>query len=267
MNFRPLDKRSPVPLYYQLVEWLREQIAAGSLLVGHQLPAERELGEQMGISRMTVRQALTYLVNEGALVVKPGIGTFVAEPKLTHDTLNLLGFTEEMMRQGGVVTSTVLEQRVVAAPSRVTELLTLAADEPVVKVVRLRYVDEIPLLLETSFLPARLCPGLETEDLESRSLYTLLETKHGLHLQSASQTLEVTVVNQYEMPLFQVAPHTPMILLEGVSFSGHERPIEYFKAIYRGDRFRFTVESRRSEHSDYLTGPPTVGIIMTPKGG
>jgi GntR family transcriptional regulator len=267
MNFKPLDKRSPVPLYYQLVEWLREQIASGLLPAGQQLPSERELGEQVGISRMTVRQALTYLANEGLLVVKPGIGTFVAEPKLTHDALNLLGFTEEMMRQGGIVISEVLEQRVMAAPSRVAERLKLAPYEPVMKIVRLRYVDQIPLLLETSFLPASLCSGLESEDLEARSLYTLLETQYGLHLQRASQTFEVTVVNDYEMPLFDVAPHTPMILLEGVSFTGHERPAEYFKAIYRGDRFRFTVESRRSEHPNHLTNPPLLGIVITPEGG
>src|SRR5690606_22030747 len=102
--------------YYQLVEWLREQIAAGALAAGSQLPSERELSEQAGISRMTARQAITYLVNEGTLVVKPGVGTFVAAPKLTHDALNLLGFTAEMMRQGGTVTSRVLEQGIITPP-------------------------------------------------------------------------------------------------------------------------------------------------------
>ncbi|MEJ2599308.1 MAG: GntR family transcriptional regulator, partial [Anaerolineales bacterium] len=77
-----LDKSHPIPLYFQLAEILREQIQSGELNPGDRLPSERELNEQFGISRMTVRQALAYLTRDGVLVVKPGIGTFVAEPKL-----------------------------------------------------------------------------------------------------------------------------------------------------------------------------------------
>lgn len=93
-----LDKSSPIPLYYQLAELIRERIQSGELKPGDQLPSERDLSEQVAISRMTVRQAVAYLVREGTLVVKPGVGTFVAEPKLTYDALHLLGFTEEMIR-------------------------------------------------------------------------------------------------------------------------------------------------------------------------
>ncbi len=267
MNFKPLDKHSPIPLYYQLVEWLREQIGSGALAAGTQLPSERELSEQAGISRMTVRQAIIYLVNEGALVVKPGVGTFVAEPKLTHDALNLLGFTEEMMRQGGTVISRVLEQGVIAPPQRVAARLELGSNQEVVKIVRLRYVDQVPLLLETSYLPVALCPGLETEDLAARSLYALLEAQYGLRLQKASQTIQATVVNEYERQLFGVEPHTPMILLEGVSYTGHNRPVEYFKALYRGDRFKLTIESQRSDVASAANGAPFVGVVMKREPG
>jgi len=95
-----LNKNSPIPLYYQL----------------DQLSLECVLSEQVAISRMTARQAVAYLVREGALVVKQGVGTFIAEPKLTYDALHLLGFTEEAMRRGGVVTSRVLEQAIVTPP-------------------------------------------------------------------------------------------------------------------------------------------------------
>jgi GntR family transcriptional regulator len=238
-----LDKRNPIPLYYQLAEQLKEQIQSGKLKPGVQLPSERELSEQVGISRMTVRQAIAYLVRDGALVVKQGIGTFVAEPKLAHDTLHLLGFTEDIIRRGGVVMSRVLEQATVIPPASVAIGLNLEPEEMAVKIVRLRLSGEMPLLLETVFIPVALCPGLEYEDMATKSLYALLEQVYGLRLIRARQTLEATTANDYESELFGIEPGTAMILLEGVTYLEQDRPVEYFKAIYRGDRFKFELES------------------------
>ena len=241
-----LDKNNPIPLYYQLVERLKEQIQLGDLKPGDQLPSERELSDQHGISRMTVRQAIAYLVQQGLLEVKRGIGTFVAAPKLAHDTLHLLGFTEEVIQRGGAVTSQVLEQSLVVPSASVVGGLNLSSDAPTVKLVRLRLAEAVPLLLETTFLPASLCAGLETEDLTTQSLYSLLETKYGLHLKYARQTLEATIANEYESRLFGIEVGTAMILLEGVTYLETDQPVEYFKAVYRGDRFRFELNSQRS---------------------
>ncbi|CAN5665694.1 phosphonate metabolism transcriptional regulator PhnF [soil metagenome] len=240
-----LNKASPVPLYYQLVESLKEQIEAGQLKPGEQLPSERELSELATISRMTARQAVAYLVREGVLEVKPGIGTFVAAPKLTYDALHLLGFTEEALRQGGTAQSRVLTQELVPATPRVSAGLQLGPNELVVKIVRLRFVGDMPLLLETSFVPVALCPGLEKAELEVNSLYALLEAVYHIRLSYAQQTLEATIANDYEQFLFPIQPGAPMILLEGVTYSDTDQPIEYFKAVYRGDRFKFNLESHR----------------------
>lgn len=257
-----LDKKHPIPLYYQLAELLREQIQGGKLKPGDQLPSERELSEQAGISRMTARQAVTYLVREGVLVVKPGVGTFVAEPKLTHDTLHLLGFTEEMMQRGGAATSRVLEQAIVTPPPGVAAGLKLVTGETTVKIVRLRLVEDTPLLLETIFVPVALCVGLEDEDLATKSLYSVLEQQYGLPLKHARQTLEATMANEYEMELFDVNFDTPMILLEGVTYSDQGRPVEYFKAVYRGDRFKFELESQRDVVHE-APGAPRFSVVWT----
>lgn len=265
MNSQILSKHTPIPLYYQLAEWIREQVQSGQWNAGVQLPSERELGEQAGVSRMTARQAVAYLAREGVLVVRAGVGTFVAEPKLTHDALHLLGFTEQMMRQGGRVTSTELEQAIVTPPAAVVAALELAPGEQAVRIARLRHGDGVPLLLETSILPLSLCAGLEEEGLASRSLYSVLAERYGLHLQSARQTVQATVANEYERQLFGVGPGTPMILLEGVTYTGHGRPAEYFKALYRGDRFKFTLESQRDNESGAASGSPVVGVVMKPQ--
>jgi GntR family transcriptional regulator len=257
-----LDKASPVPLYYQLAERLREQLESGVLPPGAQLPSERELGEQAGISRMTARQAVAYLVSQGVLVVKPGVGTFVVEPKLAHDPLHLLSFTEEMMRQGAPVRSQVLEQALVTPPARVALGLAMAPDAQAVKIVRLRFSQEMALLLETVYLPAALCPGLEQVDLTAQSLYALLEQQYDLHLQWARQTLEATIANDYEADLFGVQPGMGMILLEGVTYREQDRPVEYFKAIYRGDRFKFALESRRTTWSNGIAGASRIHVVL-----
>lgn len=257
-----LDKRHPVPLYYQLAERIRERIQTGELKLGAQLPSERELSEQAGISRMTARQAVAYLVREGVLVVKPGVGTFVAEPKLAHDALHLLSFTEEMMRQGGSATSRVLEQAIVTPPLRVVTKLNLKPDEPAVKIARLRLSAEMPLLLETIFVPAALCPGLEKEDLSTQSFYALLEQGYGLHPKRIRQTLEATIANDYEAQLFGLEPGMPMILLEGVTYLDQDRPVEYVKAIYRGDRFKFEFESQRDVGVYEMPGTSRVSVVL-----
>ena len=241
-----LNKNSPIPLYYQIAERIKEQVALGDLAAGDQLPPERELCDQFGVSRMTVRQAVTYLAKQGVLDVRPGVGTFIAQPKLTYDALHLLGFSEEMARSGAVAESLVLEQSLVVPAARVASKLRLDPNETVVQIVRLRRVNQEPMLLETSMIRAAIVPDLEQVDLAQNSLYELLERRYGLRLQRSHQTVEVVIANEYEQQLFGLRSGAAMILLEGATYDADEQPIEYFKAIYRGDRCKFELESRRS---------------------
>ncbi len=257
-----LDKRSPVPLYYQLAEHIREQIRQGCLHSGDRVPSERELSDQAGVSRMTVRQAVAYLVRDATLVVRHGRGTFVAEPKLTYDALHLLGFTEEMMSRGGQPSSRVLQQSVVAPPLHIAASLGLAPGDEVVQVDRLRFLDNVPLLLESSFLPAALCPGLEAEDLAAQSLYTLLRRRYKLALGCAQQTIEAIRPSARERQLLAVDGHAPMLLVDGTTYLTSGTPIEYFRAIYRGDRFKFQVASRAEHGAGDLELAPQLRVVL-----
>ncbi len=257
-----IDRSSPLPLYYQLAEWLKEQVQTGALSPGEQLPSERELGEQAGISRMTARQAVSYLVRQGVLEVKPGVGTFVVEPKLTHDPLHLLGFSNEIIGQGGAPSSRVLEQLLITPPAAIAKGLQLAPGATVVKIARLRLSQGIPLLLETVFLPAERCPGLESMDLRDQSLYRLLAETYGLYPVHTQQTLEATLANEYEARLFELARGVAMILLEGVTYGESDQPIEYFKAIYRGDRFKFALENRTDHSGSGAASASRIDIVL-----
>lgn len=234
-------KSSPVPLYYQLAEAIEHQIASGDLRPGDRLPSERDLAQVAGISRMTARQALTYLAERGAIDIRQGIGTFVAHPKLTSDPLHLLGFTEQMMAIGGTVSSRVLEQDRIPAPPPVAQALHIEPGETVIRIQRLRSLNGTPMLLETSFFPLHLCAGIESVDLSDRSLYATLDLDYGVRLTHAQQSVEAIAANTMESTLFEIDKGAPMLLLEGVASTASGQPGEYFKAVYRGDRFKFAL--------------------------
>jgi GntR family transcriptional regulator len=239
-----LNRTSPVPLYYQLAEALREQIRAGEWQAGDRLPPERVLAEQHGISRMTARQAVSYLVREGTLVVRHGLGTYVAAPRYGFDAFHLFGFSEDARAQGAAVRSRVIEHGPCVPPRRVARQLRLADSDDAMRLVRLRRADETAVLLETLYLPMRYCTGWQRSELEHGSIYALLEQR-GVRLARAEQSLEATIANEYESRLFGIEQGAPMILLEGVTSDAHGQPIEYFKAVYRGDRFTFRFASER----------------------
>jgi len=253
-----LDRSSPIPLYYQLAEGIRARIRSGALPTSCQLPAERDLAERAGISRMTARQALADLVRSGDLVVRQGVGTFVAAPKLTHDALHLLGFTEEMGRVAGTVRSRAIEQRIVLPPPAVAAALDLQPTEETVRIVRLRSAGESPLLLETSYIPRAICPGLEREELGSRSLYALLELRYGHRPTVARQTIEATSASVFESELLGVAEDSPMLVLQGVTTTESGLPVEWFQAIYRADRVKIGVESLRERQPQRYVAPLSV---------
>ncbi len=217
----------------------------------------------MGVSRMTVRQGIEYLVRDGLLVVKQGVGTFVAEPKLVPDSLALLGVAEELARRGETMTTRVLEQTLVTPPRSVAIGLQLPSGERTIKLARLRMSGKVPLLLETSYIPHSLCPGLESADLETQSLFDLFEGQYGLYPVRTDQTLEATMANEYEIELFDVDQGAVVILLVGMTYIADDRPIEYFKSIYRGDRFRFQFESYRGTRMQPAFDAPSANLVMS----
>ncbi len=242
-----IDKEGPVPYHYQLRELLRSDIEAGRWKVGERLPSERELCEAFNLSRTTVREAIDALVNEGLLRREKGRGTFVAEPKILEGLLQSpTGFTDSMREQGYRVDTKVLGIEVVPARPSVARELRLAADEQVIRIDRLRFILNEPILLVTSYVPYRICPLLTNEDLTQHSLYDLLQNKYGLRIARAKRIVEAVSANEFEARLLNIKAGAPLMLIESTSFMEDGTPVEAFKAIHRGDRTRFLIESSYS---------------------
>jgi GntR family transcriptional regulator len=240
-----LDKHSPIPLYYQIMNQLREKIAGGEYTVDSALPPERELVETYQVSRMTIRQAISELVNEGILVRRKGIGTFVAPLKIEQALSSLTSFTEDMAQRGMKAGSRVVSFKEMTADSTTRKTLGLSAEEKVFECVRLRLADEEPMALETTALLASICPGLQREDLENQSLYKVLAERWGIELDYATQSLEPILASPHEAALLHVAPGSPLLLMHRVTYNENGRAFEHVKSLYRGDRYKFVTELHR----------------------
>jgi GntR family transcriptional regulator len=238
-----LRRRAEPAAYVQIEEELAERIRTGMLRPGDRIPPERELAEQMQVSRMTVRQALGRLADRGLLVRERGRGTFVSEPKLIQSLSRLNGFYDQMISQGILPSSRLLSGQEVLASAAVAQVLDLRIGEPLYKVVRLRLGGGVPLALETSFFPARLVPGLLDYDLERHSIYRLME-RYDARPVRATQSLEPVPARDQEADALEVLPGSPLMLVERIAWDTQDRPVEYAKDIYRGDRSRFVAELR-----------------------
>lgn len=238
-----IDRTSPVPYYAQLKELLRRRIERGEWPVGRQLPGEPDLCRMFEVSRTVVRQALRDLSDEGIVARRKGKGTFVAEPKIGESLVQrLTGFYQDMQERGHAPVSQVLKQAVVHANAKVAGQLGLAPDTQVVEIERLRFVNDEPIVLVTTYLPYPLCARLVEVDLTRQSLYAFLLRECGIELARGRRTIEAWAAGEHEARLLQVPKGAPLIMLKSVSYLADGTPIEYYFALHRGDRSRFEVE-------------------------
>jgi GntR family transcriptional regulator len=209
--------------------------------VGEAIPAERQLGVDLGVSRLTVRAALDELVREGYLVRRRGAGTFVAEPKVAKGT-DVTSFSDDMRMRGLVPASRTLDLRSIPAGARLGRILHVSPSEPVLSVKRLRLADGEPMAIELLHVRQSLVPGLNAEDLEQSSFYDLLGSRYEVEIIGGTQTVEPTVTNDEESAVLGVPLHSPALLFERVTRASTGDVVEFTSSTYRGDRYRLVTE-------------------------
>ncbi len=230
--------------YLQIEEELASRIERGALEPGARLPAERQLARDLGVSRMTLRQALARLEHRGLVERAQGSGTFVSQPKLRHQASVLRGFFRETVGQGVVPTSRTIVRVAAFATRALAATLGLRIGEEVYKVVRLRFARGTPVVVETSFFPAALFPGLIDLDLDHQSIYQLMEDRYGARPSRGEQSMEAVAAEQAEAELLSVPVGAPLMLLERTAWDHAGRAVEHARDLYRGDRSRFVTELR-----------------------
>lgn len=248
-----ISPQSALPLYYQIKQNLLELVESSRFTAGDLLPAESEMGEYYGVSRLTVRQAVGELVRDGVLVRERGRGTFVARPKTTHIMVRTSGFSERIKELGQTPSSRVLSYEVIPATASVAENLHIAEGSPVYKLVRLRSVDGEPQLIETTHLPQAMFPNMEAVDFSQVSLYSTLAQRFDCLVTAADEVFEPVLVTSYEADLLGVKAKSAALLLEIIAYDQFGNRVEYNKSIIRGDKARLLFHVRRQIMNDQET--------------
>ncbi len=238
-----LNARSPVPLYHQMEEILLERIARPEM-VGRRMPSEFELIDMFGVSRATVKKTLDNLVNKGLLERRRGVGTRVIKHQIIEDLARLKSYTEEMSARNVAIETRVLESGRHLPAAAVADKLALGRKAKSLFVRRLRGTSEVfPVVLLHSEVPADL--GLETSEDFSGSLYALLEKKHAVAIVWGEETIETATASDDEARHLEIEPGSPVLVMERVSYTHGNRPVEYVRAVYRPDRYKFRIRLNR----------------------
>lgn len=237
-----MDKKSPVPIYFQIKQSIEKLIESGELAPGQALPSENELSRLLHISPMTVRRAMSELVNEGYIHRERGRGTFVSTRRLQHQLEHLSSFTEDMKARGMKPSSQILLLERVAAPPTLRERFDLPPDAWMTRIKRLRLADQMPVGLHCSYLNGI---ELSAEELErSESLYTLLEAK-GIVLAEGEESIEAVAADVETSRLLGVPEGAPLLQATRTSWDQSGTVVEYVVAQYHADLYRYTIRLKR----------------------
>lgn len=231
------------PLYIRIQEHVAEMILSGKLAPETKIPSERDFSEELGVSRMTVRKAITELVSEGLLERRHGSGTYVARPRVTYQAGELVSFIQAMKDRNLATASQLLEFSEVAASRRLAEQLEIEIGEPIYRVVILRFANRVPVVLERAYFPSTRCPNLEEWDLEKTSLIDLLVQVYGAKPVRISQTFEAVAANETIAKQLRVEEGAPLLMLSRVLYGADSgTPIEYSQDFLRSDFARIHID-------------------------
>jgi GntR family transcriptional regulator len=232
------------PSHARIASWLLGRIGAGKVRPDDKLPPEEELAAALGVSRMTLRQALGSLEARGYIERRRGRsgGNFVREPKIEVDLSGLPGFTELMRRANLRAGARIVRAGIVAAPAEVASGLELGRRSEVIEVVRVRSARRVPLALEETYLPAHLFPGFLDRNLAG-SLYGLMRQHYDLSPHNAKEWLEPEISTVEHAGLLEVEPGSALMLVTRQASTAAGVPVEFAYDRYRPDRTRISLHT------------------------
>lgn len=241
------------PLYTRIQEYIAELILSGKLAPDSKIQSEREFSDDLGVSRMTVRRAITELVNEGLLERKHGSGTYVAKPKITYESPELTNYTLAIQRRNIAAASQLLEFGQVIASRRLAESLQIEIGSPIYRLAILRFANRVPVVLERVFIPCSRCPDLEEWDLEKNTVQDLLTD--GYHIQPGriSQAVEAVVAVDTVAQQLRVEEGFPVLMASRVMYEKEtEAPIMFSQDFLRGDYARIHTDAQLEERNSSI---------------
>lgn len=229
-----LNKNSSIALYQQLIEEIQDMIFQGKLMEGDRLMTEAELSETYEVSRITVRKAIEYLVEEGILVKRQGIGTFVAQKRLKRNMDVFMGFTRSCELDGKKPGTTLLCAELSRPDSKDRERLKLHGSEKILKIRRVRLTDDVPVIIEENHFPQKYAFLLE-EDLE-KSLYQML-AEHGVTMGGGNRRISLCTATEEEASILGVKTGDPLLFMQDWCVSSDGEPVHSCKSVINPQRY------------------------------
>ena len=251
-----------LPIYYQIKQTIKGWIVNKEFGPGNKIPSENELADRFNVSRLTVRQAISQLTQEGFLNSRRGEGTFVTsnEDLINSFSLETTGFMDELFStQLSKVTTKWATLSKMVAPKPVKEKLQLEmGDEEVVQIKRVRLLRGRPFTYTINYLPVEIGARVNEKDLYRRRLLEILERDLKVEFAEAVQTIEASFADQEVAEKLEVASGSPILFVEKIMYSKQHKPIELFQSSYRGDLFKFIVrfnKVKRRSGSQWIHQP------------
>lgn len=245
MKLPGLDRENGVPYYRQLAAILREQIASGMLVPGEKLPSENEMSGIYKVNRHTVRQAMALMNADGLVYKKKGLGTYItpgAGNIIDYKVSRWTRFTENIMKVGHKPTARVLQHAELNAPAGIAGHLRVDPGEKVVLLEFLRFVDDKPFCVTTSYLPSKLVPGILNRITEHSSFYELLDRVYQLKPIRARSVFFAGFPNQEDALALEILLNHPVLKVESTIVLDSGVPLEYSIGRFRADRAKISVE-------------------------
>jgi len=237
-----IDKNSLLPLYHQVEESIRQDIANRIYLSGQSIPTELELQEKFNVSRETIRKAVNNLVLAGLVEKRKGVGTFVTHPKIVHRIGHIYGSSEEILARGMIPSTTFIERKEINPPEPMRQEMAIEKGATVIKVKRLRFVNEEPVAILSSYLPKDLVPDLARVKFRGNSLYKTLEEIYHLTLSEGDEIIEAGSIRGKDAELLRIRKASPVLVVRRLTYLDNSRVIEKLTALYRSDKFKYQVK-------------------------
>lgn len=245
-NSMKIQHTSPVPLYYQLREQIRSKILNGELKYGDQLPSETELCETLNLSRSTIKHAFDGLVSDDFIVRIQGKGTFVSYRNLSYDILNEPNFYAQKDKEGSKQWSRILEARNLKCDELVAKRLNIDVGDKVCYFRRVRYIDNIPSIIQTVYIKEEYAHDIINKDLANLSFHRFIEEKNKISLNLIKIKINSIILDNYEMELFDIKQTKPGFLFDTI-YTYNNEPIIYNERIFRGDHITLLLKYNSAE--------------------
>ncbi|MCK1234764.1 GntR family transcriptional regulator [Streptococcus uberis] len=230
-----------LPAYIKIHDAIKKDIDEGVWLIGDRLPSERDLADHFEVSRMTLRQAVTLLVEEGILERRVGSGTYVASHRVRDKMRGTTSFTEIVHSQGKIPSSKLISyQRQLASDTEIKEL-QLEPSDYVIRMERIRYADNIPLVFEVASIPEKFIKDMKRDEITEHFFKTLVS--HGFEIGKSRQTIYAKTASERVASYLSVSRGHAILALTQVSYFSNGNPFEYVRSQYVGDRFEFYLEN------------------------